>query len=68
MVQQKQVVGHDEEIGEEKCLPKAWRNAGVSEKKGDLCKWNTTSFKSLITEFLLLQDYISSYSAVNIQM
>lgn len=34
MVQQKQVVGHDEEIGEEKCLPKAWRNAGVSEKKG----------------------------------
>lgn len=23
MVQQKQVVGHDEEIGEEKCLPKA---------------------------------------------
>lgn len=34
MVQQKQVAGHDEEIGEEKCLPKAWRNAGVSEKKG----------------------------------
>lgn len=34
MVQQKQVVGHDEEIVEEKCLPKAWRNAGVSEKKG----------------------------------
>lgn len=38
------------------------------KRKGDLCKWNTTSFKSLITEFLLLQDYISSYSAVNIQM